>query len=134
MKIVEYAIYELLKNLAGGKVFAMRAPAGETGPFIIFQRTDSERWRAINGPSGVVRAYIQIDCYAAGIYEAKELGADVESLLDGYMGEVYYGTNSPRDSVKIGGITMQNDLDIFDQTDQPNLFRNSASYVVNYNQ
>lgn len=133
-KLCEPAIYELLNGLASGNVYFMRAPQNSTGPFIIIQRTDSERWRAINGPSGVAQAFIQIDAYASEYIAAKELGAQIESILDGYAGTVYHGNNSPQDFVEIGGITLQNDTDIFDQTDEPFLFRSSADYLVTFNQ
>lgn len=134
MKLVEKGIYELIKNTAVNKVFAMAAPDGETGPFVIFQRVDSERWRSINNPSGIAQAYIQIDAYAQGFYDAKELGAAIETVLDGYRGTVYYGTDSPQESVFIAGITLQNDADVTDETDEPLLFRNSGTYLVTYHQ
>lgn len=134
MKLVEPAIYELLKNLAGGKVYALAAPDGENGPFIVFQRVDSERWRDINGPSGIAQAHIQIDSYAEKYYDAKALGASIEVILDGYRGTVSYGTDSPQNTVAIAGITLQNDVDITDQTDEPILFRNAATYLVTYHQ
>jgi hypothetical protein len=134
MKLVEPAIHALIVGLAAGQVFAMRAPDKAAGPFIIFQRTDSERWRAINGPAGIAQAYIQIDAYENEYYAAKELGAAIETILDGYRGTVYHGTDSPQESVEICGVTLQNDLDIFDQTDEPFLFRCSATYLVTYKQ
>lgn len=134
MKIAEYAIFELLKNLAGGRVYAIRAPQNSVAPFIIFQRVDSQRWRAINGPDGIAQAFIQIDSYASGFYQAKELAAEVESLLDGFRGTVYYGTDSPRGYVKIGGISLQGDSDLLDQTEEPLLFRNMMTFLVTYNQ
>lgn len=134
VKIVEPAIWELLKGLASGAVYFLRAPQNAIGPFIVIQRTDSTRWRHINGPSGIAQAHIQIDCYDNTYYTAKALAASVETLLDGYDGIVYYGTNSPRESVEIGGISLQNDLDTLDQTDQPVLYRNISTFLVTYKQ
>lgn len=133
MKLVEPAIYELLKMLAGGRVYAMRAPQNATAPFIIFQRTDSERWRSINGPSGVAQVYMQIDVYGTEYYQAKNLAAEIEEILDGYRDEVIVDNGSPQQTVNICGISLQNDLDLFEQTDQPFLIRNSATYLVTYN-
>lgn len=134
MKTVERGIYDLLKSYASGRVYIMRAPQGATAPFIVFQRTGSERWRSINGPSGIAQADIQIDVYAETLYAAKDLAATIEAAIDGYRGTVYYGNNSPQDSVVICGISLQNDIDLFDQTDEPFLFRNSMSYLVTYEQ
>lgn len=132
MSLVEYAIYEKLKNLASGKVYAMRAPQNVQGDFIVFQRTDSDRWRDINGPSGMAQAFIQIDCYSATYYGAKTLGESVENILDGFRGTVYYGTNSPQDSISVAGISLQNDVDLFEQTEEPFLFRSLRFFLVTY--
>lgn len=119
---------------AAERVYAMRADQNAQEPFIVFQRTDSDRWRSINGPSGVAQAWIQIDVYAEQYYTAKDLAYAIEKQLDGFRGLVPFGDNSPQDVIKIAGIALQNDLDIFDQTDQPYLQRNSASYLVTYHQ
>lgn len=134
MKNVEPAIYEKLKGLAGGRVYAMRAPQNSVTPFIVFQRIDSSRWRHINGPDGFNQASIQVDCYASGYYAAKDLGASVETLLDGFRGLVYYGTTSPPSHVRIAGISLQQDMDILDETAAPVLYRNSATFLVTYSQ
>jgi hypothetical protein len=129
---MEKAIYELLKTFASGRVYALRAPQNATTPFIVFQRTGSERWRSINGPSGVGQALMQIDVYADTIYAAKELAVDIEESLDGYSGNVTISDDSPPDVVVIGGISLQDDVDLIDQTDEPLLYRNSATYLVTY--
>lgn len=133
-KYVEPAIVELLKSLAPHKVFMMRAKQGEIGPFIIIQRADAERWRAINGPSGFVQANIQVDVYSTRYTTTKALAGQVESILDGYKGVVYYGDDSPQEFVRIAGVSLQNDIDIPDQTDEPFLFRNSMTFLVTYQQ
>lgn len=130
MKLVEKALYELLKTHAVNRVYALRAPQDALSPYIVFQRTDSDRWRSINNPSGIAQAYIQVDAYAGSYYAAKELEALIETTLDGFRGDVQTGG----DTIKIAGISLQNDLDLLDQTDSPLLFRNSASYKVTYHQ
>ena len=134
MKIVEKGIYELLKGLAGGRVYALRAPQNATAPFIVYQRLGSERWRSFNAPSGIAQADIQIDVYATDIYTSKDIGADIEGILDGYAGSVIISSDSPPDAVVIGGVTLQGDVDFIDETDEPFLFRNSARYTVTYEQ
>lgn len=134
-KYPDPAIHHLLKGLAAGKVYARRAPDdSQDSNFIVFQKTDSLRWRAINGPSGMAQVFMQIDSYDSTPYGAEELGGEVESILDGYRGTVYYGENSPQDFVRIAGISLQNDVDIFDQTARPFLFRKSASYLITFEQ
>lgn len=134
MKYIEKGLFELLKTLAGGKVYAMRAEQGATGPFVIFQNTDSGRWRSINNPSGIAQAQFRIDAYAQEFYEAKALAGQIEAALDGYRGTVYYEGDSPQDSIFIAGISLQTESDILDETENPLLFRNTALYLVTYHQ
>ena len=134
VKNCEPAIYELINGLASGDVFVMRAPDNKEGPFIVYQRINTERWRDINGPSGIAQASIQIDCYASTYYAAKDIAAAVEDILDGFFGDVSYGNDSPQEVLAIGGISLQNDIDLIDETDTPRLFRNSSTYLVTYEQ
>lgn len=138
-KYVEPAIFELVESLASGNAFWLAAPPNQAAPFIIYQGVDGDTFgkNVLNrsaGQAGTVQAYIQVDCYGLTPTVAKELAKAVESTLDGYSGTVYHGTDSPQDSVVIGGISLQNDVDIVDRTDEPLLFRNSAVYLVTYNQ
>jgi hypothetical protein len=72
--------------------------------------------------------------YATDIYTAKDIGASIEGILDGYAGSVIISSDSPPDVVVIGGVTLQGDVDFIDETDEPFLFRNSARYTVTYEQ
>lgn len=140
-KFVEPAIFELLKALvADENVFWLAAQPNQNAPFIVYQEVDTDQFgkpvlnRAAGQP-GTVQSYIQVDCYAAAPDIAKALGKSVEYTLDGYSGTVYHGTDSPQESVVIGAITKQpGALDLVDRTDEPLLFRNSAVYLVTYNQ
>lgn len=132
--MMERAIYELLKDLCGGRVYALRAPQNSPDPFVIFQRLESERWRSINNPSGIAQATLQVDAYAQKYYDAKDVAAQIESILDGYRGTVTLDGDSPQQTVRIAGISLQSDSDMIDQTDEPLLFRNTASYLVTFEQ
>jgi hypothetical protein len=131
----EKAIYQLLQDnipALENRIYAMIASQDQDPPFCVFQRTDSSRWRSINNPSGIAQAFIQIDVYARDYYQAKTIAADVEQLLDGYRGTVDFTGDSPADAIKIAGISLQNDIDILEQSDEPILHRNSAAYLVTY--
>lgn len=134
MKIVEYAIHELLSSLASGRIYALVAPQDVEAPFIIFQRTSGDRWHSLDNPAGIAQAEIQIDVYSDEYYEMKSLAADVENTIDGYRGTVYYGSGSPQEAVRIAGVTLQSESEILDQSDEPRLFRHTARYLVTYEQ
>lgn len=133
-KVVRRAIDKLLEDIADGKVYASRAPDNAVAPYVILQRPSSERWRSINGPSGMAQATIQIDVYHSTSYAAEELAGDIETILDGYRGVVYYGDDSPQASVRIAGVSLQSDADFFDQTEKPFLHRVTGFYLVTYEQ
>lgn len=136
MKFPEPAIFKLISTELGHtRIYPLRAPQNATAPFVVYQKTGSnDRWRGINRPSNIAQASIQIDVYAAAYDDAKTIAAQIERILDGYRGTVYYGASSPQESVEIKGISLQNDFDTLDQTDEPFLFRNSADFLVTYGQ
>lgn len=139
-KYVEPAIYELLKNVIDvNSVCWMKAPDNKTPPFIIYQQVDSNEFakNTLNraaGETGKVQAFIQVDSYDTSPSTAKENAKAIEEILAGYSGTVYYGTDSPQNSVEISAISMQNDVDTIDETDEPSLHRNSAVYLITYQQ
>jgi len=134
MKTCEPAIYQKIKTAVGhSRVYPLRAPQNATAPFIVYQRSNSDRWRSINNPSGIAQATMQIDVYAATFEEIRSISSTIEQSLDGFNGLVYYGTNSPQDFVEIGA-TLQDDFDTLDSTDEPLLYRNSATYTITYTQ
>lgn len=140
-KFSEPAIFELLKTLvADESVFWGAAPPNQKADFIVYQEVDTDKMgKFILNPSpgqaATVQSYIQVDCYSETALGAKTLGKLVEFTLDGYENTVYYGGNSPQDFVVIGSISKQDgDAMLVDRTDEPLLFRNSAVYLVTYNQ
>lgn len=134
IKVIEYGIHSLLNGLAGGRVYAVVAPQNAVRPFIIFQRISSSRWRSIAQPLGMAQVIMQIDCYADDFYASRALADSVEDILDGYSGTVYYGSDSPQASVRVAGISLDTEGDILDQTTEPFLFRNTANYLVTFEQ
>lgn len=128
---IEKAIYELMKTKAGGRVYDRRAPQNAEAPFIVYQRKTSTRWRDINGPSGWTQADIMVDCYGETATASKDLALEIEELLDGYDGNVTIPGNSPADIANLG-ISLQEDSDMLDQTEEPFLYRNSAIYLLTY--
>ena len=133
MRYIEPAIYELLKNFVSGRVSAMIASQRAEMPFIVYQQIDSSRWKTITGTTGMAQASIQVDVYSPRYHEMKAIAAQVEQLLDGYDDTVYYSLDGTEDQVRVG-ISLQNAEDMGDSEGDPFLYRNSAVYLVTYNQ
>lgn len=134
MSLIEKAIYTKLSGLVSGRVYPARAPDNELNDFIVFQKTDSDRWRDLEAPSGMAQAYIQVDCYSQRYYNAKETAVLVENILDGFRGVVSYGTDSPQESIRIGATTLQSEFEDLDRTDEPFLYKTTMTFLVTYEQ
>lgn len=132
------AVFEILKGIAtiGGpgapRLYASRAPDKAQAPYVVFQEVDSARGRSINTQDRIAFAYIQVDAYAEKPYDAAALGDAIEDALVDYRGVVAYGTNSPRDSVRIAGVSYQNGADLMDETEKPFLYRSYGVYLITY--
>jgi len=133
---LERALYEKIKltPVPSNRIYHLRAPQNTPAPFVVYQRVNSERWRHINGPTGMVQATVQVDIYAENSYTARDLAQLIEGELDGFQGTIAYGTDSPQATLRIGGISCINDFDLIDQTDEPFLYRVSADYLITYEQ
>lgn len=134
MKLPELAVKERLSDLISNRVYPLRAPDNMTDDFIVYQRVGAERYRSINAPSGLVQATIQVDCYSKSYYNVKSLQLAVESRLDGFRGVVSYGSSSPQESVRIGGISLISENELIDTEDEPVLYRVTMSFLITYDQ
>lgn len=129
MNQVENAIYQLIKTMAGGKVYFALAPTNENGPFIVINLTGHERWSSLSGPSGLSDSSIQIDVYAQSRAPMKALSSQVIDILDGYRGTVM----TPSGTIRIGATKLEDAYDLIDQEDEPVMFRSLLRFSVIYN-
>ena len=134
MKKPDYAIHELLKNLAGGRVYFGAAPPLTQNPCIVIRFNQGDRWRSLDGSTGMAQASFIIDSYAEDYYSARDLGEDVEEILDGYRATVYYGTDSPQASVRIAAISITDEEALVETTEEPLVYRIIQTYLVTFEQ
>jgi len=138
--IMERALFEIIKNISGlgvgsgsnVRVYASLAKKNSSRPFIVYQRIETTPWRTINGPNSISQALMQIDVYNDLPLDAKETAEKLAAVLDGYRGTVTIPGTSPAEQIRFAGISLQNAVDIFDQTDQPFLHRVSQDYLVTF--
>jgi hypothetical protein len=131
IRTCEEAINKLVQTALGhSRVYPLRAPQNATTPFVVYQRINSDRWRSVNAPSGVAQVTMQIDVYANTFTDCKNESAKIEDALDGFRGNVTYG--SPTKEIYLKGVSFQNDTDLMDKTDEPFLYRNSSTYLVTH--
>jgi hypothetical protein len=73
-------------RLVGRKVYAMMAPASAGYPFITYRRTSIDREQTLANPVGVPRLSVELQVYAGGYEQAREVADACRAALDGYGG------------------------------------------------
>jgi len=68
------------------RIYYVRAPQDVLKPYIVFSKVSAPRDNTHDGPSGLVNARFQFDCYATTYMGAKAIAAAVQSELEGYSG------------------------------------------------
>jgi hypothetical protein len=126
--VIEKAIYVRLTGFAGlaalvgDKVFPLRARPGVAAPYIVYSRVSGQRVRSLAGPSGLARPRFQFDCYGGTYAELRDVATQLRLALDGFRGTVA--------GVRIGGASLQNEIDAFDFEPDPDLFRASLDFLI----
>jgi hypothetical protein len=123
---IEAGILDLIGGVA--ECYALLAPESARSPFIVYQRISGAKWRDINGPSGMAQTFFQIDIYSNDYAESLSLNTQVRKILDGYKGTVTIGL----DTVRIGGVSFQNERNFVEDNVKPKLFRFSVDYLFTY--
>lgn len=74
--------------LIGGRVYHIQKPAKPVYPAITYERISTVPDLTLDGPSTFTEVTIEIDCWGAGIAEARALAEAVKTLLNGHMGDL----------------------------------------------
>lgn len=79
---------ELLGGMKAGRVYPGVLKQNPVLPAIAFQRISTSRDRTADGPTGLVFARVQYDCWAPEFDQARAAAAAVRDALDGYAGQI----------------------------------------------
>lgn len=93
------------------KVYPVLAPESAIAPFIVYQRTGTQRDLAVDGTTGLVIASYRIDVYATSLKAAQNIANDIVTGLSQY------------EAAPINYIRIDNDHDASDLSGDPKLFR-----------
>jgi len=88
------------------RLYGKILPQKPTFPAMVYARISGERMFATEGETGLADGRFQIDCYASGLKDARELAAAVRKRLSGYKGAA--------GSEKINGSFLENDQDLYE--------------------
>jgi hypothetical protein len=79
---IEAQVYEVLKSLAGGRIYPDVAPEGEPVPYITYQAVGGEPINFLSGEApGKTNTRMQLNVWAATRLVASEIGAQVEDAV-----------------------------------------------------
>lgn len=110
------------------RLFPVKLPQGETRDSIVYSRISGLGDHHMQGPSGLARPRIQIDCWAQSLDAAVSLANLVKERLDGFKGSMLWGDNSPAEAIVVQGIFFDSEREDYDDTAK--LYRVSADYFI----
>lgn len=120
--------------VGGARVYAIKLPQGETRASIVYSKISGIGDYHLQGPSGLARPRIQIDCWApdadgiAGPDASAALGRLVKERIDGFRGSMPYGSDSPQASVEVLAAFLDSEREDYDDTAK--LYRTSLDYLI----
>lgn len=120
------AVTALVGSGSNARIYAMTAPQRVTTPYVTYQRISGERWRTMDGPTGMAQPRIQVDAFATTYAGTKALGTAVRQALDGYRGTI--------GGVRVGGIAIMTDMDLYESDVDPKLYRVSMDFMVTHDE
>lgn len=130
--MIQDAIKELIDSTVSNRVYALTAPQSVTFPYVTFSRESIDVWRSINAPSAKVQETYDIDVFGKEYYETQTVADNIVNILDGYRGTVAYGTDSPQESIKILGISLQDSDDNIIEIDEPLVYNVNLNFLITY--
>lgn len=114
--------------IVSGRVFPVRLPQGETRASIVYTRISGLGDWHMQGPSGLSRPRVQIDCWSQSADTAATLSNIVKERLDGASGTWLWGDDSPAEGIVVQGAFAETERDDYD--DAVKMYRCSRDYLI----
>jgi hypothetical protein len=126
--VADASISGVIGTRQDARMFPVVLPQGEKRPSVVYSRISGLSDHHMQGPSGLSRPRIQIDCWAAKADIAATLSDLVKARIDGFKGDIPYGGDSPQASVTVQGIFFDSEREDFDN--ESKLYRASRDYFI----
>lgn len=110
------------------RIFPGQLPQGERRASIVYQEISSVGDHTNEGPSHLARPRYQITAWAETQDQAVALALLAKDRLDGYRGDITWGSNSPIDSVTVRGVFFDSSRDLFDA--DAKLYGKASDYII----
>lgn len=121
--MLEPALVAYLKTEIGGvngRVYPGHLPDPPELPALVYQRIATRRPVSYDGPSGFVRARVQLDIWSKSYGEARTIAGAVRRALLGYRG--------PMGGLEVAIPDQASDLDLFEP--DTGLYRVSMDFII----
>lgn len=80
-----------LPGLTGTRINWGEHPDAEDRPYVVLHLISLREGHTMQGPDGLERSRVQVDCYAPSFGQARELGAQVKQALNHHHGGGFRG-------------------------------------------
>lgn len=114
--------------VGGTRIYPIKLPQGQMLASIVYSRISGQGDHHMEGPSGLNRARVQIDCWASTVDAADLLARQVKERIDGYRGSILWGEDSPAEAIVVQGIFFDGEREDWDDAAQ--MYRASKDYIV----
>lgn len=119
----------LTKAQGGRRIYPVVLPQGQTLDSIVYSRISGLGDHHTQGPSGLSRPRMQIDCWSKTADGADSLARLVKERVDGFSGTIEWDENSPANAVTVQGIFFTGtEFEDFDSAAA--LYRSSKDYYI----
>ena len=110
-----------LPAMSAGRINWGEHPRDEARPYIVLHLVSLTEGHTMQGPDGLERSRVQIDCYAPSFGQAREIAGDVKRVLDHYREGQFRGVffDAARTTRESG-------------EDNAPLYRCSLDFIVNW--
>lgn len=112
------------------RIYPVVLPQGIILPSIVYNLITEGTDYHMQGPSGLIQARYQIDCWAQTQDAAVSLANLVKDKLSGFRGLVPFGSESPQEEIIIRGVFHDQGRDDYDPVAK--LFRRQCDYLIWY--
>ena len=115
-------LYQVIKTAVGSlKVYPILAAKNAVAPFLVYERTNTNRDRALSGETGRIEAGYRIDIYAPTLSAAQSLADDLATSF------------SSTSTSTIRFISIENEQNASDLSGDPALYRWIMEVSVSFN-
>ena len=125
--MIEKKLVEKLQEVTGlsNRVFPLTTKQGQEVPFVVYDRTSTERQKTLTGFTGLVEVSFQLDIHEKSYANLKTISSNVISKLKTFEGQTW-GT------YKIQSCTIDDETEDYFDDDDVKWFVSFIDFTITY--